>query len=63
MPPNGMLTATGLTDGIVSLHPLRADYAAPMYEAVCESLEELKPWMSWAHDDYDRKETDWHTGP
>jgi RimJ/RimL family protein N-acetyltransferase len=33
-----------------------------MYEAVCESLTDLKPWMSWAHDNYQRQETlDWIT--
>jgi ribosomal-protein-serine acetyltransferase len=46
-----------LTDGVVSLRPLRTDDGLPMYEAVCESLDDLKPWMSWAHDDYQKNET------
>lgn len=51
-----------LTDGVVTVRPLRADDVSSMYEAVCESLADLKPWMSWAHDDYERKETrDWVT--
>jgi len=57
-----MLSFPQLTDGVVALRPLRADDAAPMYEAVCESLADLKPWMTWAHDDYERRETrDWVT--
>ncbi len=51
-----------LTDGVVTLRPLRADDVVSMYEAICESLSDLKPWMSWAHDNYERKETrDWIT--
>ncbi len=45
-----------LTDGIVALRPLRAEDATCMYEAVCESLDDLQPWMSWAHDDYQKRE-------
>jgi ribosomal-protein-serine acetyltransferase len=51
-----------LTDGVVTLRPLRADDAVSMYEAIRESLDDLKPWMSWAHDGYQQKETrDWIT--
>ena len=57
-----MLPSVSLTDGVVTLRPLRADDAVSMYEAVRESLEELKPWLSWAHDGYARWETrDWVT--
>ena len=57
-----MLSFPQFTDGVITLRPLRADDTSSMYEAICESLAELKPWMSWAHDDYQRKETqDWVT--
>lgn len=48
--------STLLTDGVVTLRPLRADDAVSMHEAISESLTDLKPWMSWAHDDYQRSE-------
>jgi ribosomal-protein-serine acetyltransferase len=52
--------STSITDGVVTLRPLRADDAVSMYEAICESLADLRPWMSWAHDDYRRDEArDW----
>jgi ribosomal-protein-serine acetyltransferase len=51
-----------LTDDVITLRPLRAEDAFPMYEAIRESLEELKPWMSWAHDNYQYKEAqNWTT--
>jgi ribosomal-protein-serine acetyltransferase len=54
------MPALSLNDGVVMLRPLRADDAVSMYEAVRESLEDLKPWMSWAHDGYQEQETrDW----
>lgn len=57
-----MLPPMSLTDGVVTLRPLRADDAVSMYQAVRESLAELKPWMSWAHDGYQKSETrDWVT--
>ena len=45
------------SDGLVTLRPLRIDDAPRAFEAVRESLEALKPWMSWAHDDYRIEET------
>ncbi len=55
-----MLLSSTLTDGVVTLRPLRADDAVSMHEAICESLADLKPWMSWAHNDYRIKEAqDW----
>ena len=41
-----------ITDGVIVLRPFRLEDAAQLYEAVHESLAELKPWMSWAHDGY-----------
>jgi len=45
------------TDGVITLRPLRIDDAPGVFEAVRESLAALKPWMSWAHDDYRVEET------
>jgi RimJ/RimL family protein N-acetyltransferase len=41
-----------MTDGKVTLRPFQFADAPEMYAAVRESLAELKPWMSWAHDGY-----------
>jgi ribosomal-protein-serine acetyltransferase len=46
------MLSTSVTDGVVILRPFRMEDAAQLYEAVHESLAELKPWMSWAHDGY-----------
>ncbi len=43
---------TELTDGVVKLRPFQWGDAGPLYAAIHESLAELKPWMSWAHDAY-----------
>jgi len=47
-----------LTDGVVFLRPFRLEDAKPLFDAVQESLTELKPWMSWAHDVYAQQETE-----
>lgn len=47
-----------LTDGVVFLRPFRLDDAKQVYECVHESLPQLKPWMSWAHDRYKQQETE-----
>jgi len=41
-----------LIDGDLLLRPFRLSDSAQLYEAVRESLTELKPWMSWATDHY-----------
>ena len=45
------------TDAVIALRPLRTDDAPAMYAAVRESIQDLKPWVSWAHDDYQMQET------
>lgn len=50
--------STELTDGVVLLRPFRLEDVVPTFEAVCESLADLKPWMSWAHDGYQQQETE-----
>ena len=47
-----MILSTSITDGVVILRPFRVEDTAQLYEAVHETLTELKPWMSWAHDGY-----------
>ena len=41
-----------ITDGTVLLRPFRLEDAQETFTAVRESLADLKPWMSWAYDDY-----------
>ena len=53
-------TSISLSDGVVTLRPPSETDAPAIYQAVIESLEELKPWTSWAHDNYSIEETlDW----
>jgi ribosomal-protein-serine acetyltransferase len=47
-----MLSSIPLTDEDLLLRPFRLDDAHRLYCAVHESIRELKPWMSWATDDY-----------
>lgn len=41
-----------ITDGVILLRPFRLEDAEEIYAAVRESLNELKPWMSFAYDGY-----------
>jgi RimJ/RimL family protein N-acetyltransferase len=43
---------TTLSDDLVTLRPFQFDDASALFEAVGESLPDLKPWMAWAHDGY-----------
>ena len=47
-----MLSSVQLTDEDLLLCPFRLGDSEQLYRAVKESLKELKPWMSWATDDY-----------
>jgi RimJ/RimL family protein N-acetyltransferase len=53
-----MELSTKLTDQIITLRPFRLDESRQLYDAVHESLTDLKPWMSWAHDAYSQGEAD-----
>ena len=53
-----MLLSTNITDDAVTLRPFRVEDATQLYEAVRESLAELKSWMSWAHDGYSMEEAE-----
>ncbi|HAV76410.1 MAG TPA: N-acetyltransferase [Anaerolineae bacterium] len=50
--------STELTDDVIVLRPFRMDDSKKLYGAIFESLAELKPWMSWAHDGYTQNESD-----
>jgi hypothetical protein len=45
-------TGDTLTDGVIRLRPWQIGDAPTGFEAVCESMDALKPWMSRAHDGY-----------
>lgn len=47
-----MPSSVQLVDEEIVLRPFRFSDALQLYEAVRESLKELKPWMSWATDAY-----------
>lgn len=51
-----MFLSTSLTDGVVTLRPFQMDDAQELFVAVRESLEDVKPWMGWAHDEYSMEE-------
>jgi ribosomal-protein-serine acetyltransferase len=53
-----MLSSIQLRDENILLRPFKVEDAEQLYQAVRESLADLKPWMSWAHDEYSRKEAD-----
>lgn len=46
-----------ISDGVVTLRPPLESDAPAIFQAVIESLPELKPWSSWAHDNYSIEET------
>jgi len=52
-----MSLSTSITDGVVTLRPFQMNDAQEVYVAVRESLTDLKPWMSWAHDSYSMDES------
>ena len=41
-----------IKDDKILMRPFRFEDAEETYTAVRESLADLKPWMSWAHDEY-----------
>ena len=47
-----MLSSIQLIGDDILLRPFRPQDAPQLYEAVRESLERLKPWMSWATEGY-----------
>ena len=53
-----MSLSTMLTDDVIAQRPFQLADASTKCQAVYESLTELKPWMSWAHDGYAKHETE-----
>lgn len=51
-----MSLSISVTDGVVTLRPFQMEDAQELYTAVHESLIDLKPWMSWAHNEYSMEE-------
>ncbi len=51
-----MLPFTTLSDDKIILRPFDLTDAPVLHRAVRESLTDLKPWMSWAHDEYSEKD-------
>jgi len=47
-----VLLSQEITDGVILMRPFHLRDAEETFTAVRESLAELKPWMSWAHDGY-----------
>ena len=47
-----ILLSQEISDDVILMRPFRIDDAQETYTAVRESLIDLKPWMSWAHDGY-----------
>lgn len=45
-----------ITDGVIIMRPFRFVDAEDLFVSIRESLNELKPWMSWAHDSYSLEE-------
>lgn len=46
------MLAQEITDGVILMRPFHLRDADETYTAVRESLTDLKPWMSWAHEGY-----------
>jgi RimJ/RimL family protein N-acetyltransferase len=47
-----MLSLIELMDADIVLRPFQVEDSAQLYQAVRESLHDLKPWMSWATENY-----------
>jgi len=47
-----------LNDEKVLLRPFKLDDSEGLYQAVRESLADIKPWMNWAHNAYSQGDAD-----
>ena len=52
------MEAKELTDGVITLRPLKMSDALEIFLAVQESMASLKPWMPWAHSGYSIAESE-----
>ena len=46
-----------LSNEVIALRAFQLDDAAAIYEAVCESKNELGRWLSWCHPEYSLQDT------
>jgi ribosomal-protein-serine acetyltransferase len=44
--------STLLTEGLFTIRPFRADDTQPLFEAISESLPQLRTWLTWCRPDY-----------
>lgn len=51
-----MIPYVTLSDNLITLRPFHFADSRELYVAIRESLADLKPWMSWAHDSYSQAE-------
>lgn len=51
-----ILLSEEITDGVILMRRFHLNDAEETFAAVRESLADLKPWMSWAHDGYSIQE-------
>jgi ribosomal-protein-serine acetyltransferase len=56
-PCEEILLSQEVSDDTVLLRPFRLENVQETFNAVQESLTDLKPWMSWAYDDYSLNDT------
>jgi ribosomal-protein-serine acetyltransferase len=63
--------AATLTDGVVQIRPLAEHDAHPIFEAISESLPQLRTWLTWCRPGYDlydctayilKAQADWQKG-
>jgi RimJ/RimL family protein N-acetyltransferase len=52
-----MINQPELSDGTILVRPVRPTDVNAIYEAVLESMSELRPWMPWCHADYSIEDT------
>lgn len=51
-----MIPYSTLTNSRLTLRPFHFDDSTELHSAIRESLPDLKPWMTWAHDGYSPEE-------
>jgi RimJ/RimL family protein N-acetyltransferase len=51
-----MIPYSTLSNGHLKLRPFHFEDSSELYSAIRESMPDLKPWMSWAHNGYSQEE-------
>jgi ribosomal-protein-serine acetyltransferase len=52
-----MIPKPELAEGSILIRPYRPEDVEPTFAAVCESIDELSPWLPWCHANYAIAET------